>query len=65
VRGGRQHFTHSKVMAWVAFDRAATLAAANPAMLVFVADLLALGIVVFLAQVQPVDAAGRLQDQHV
>lgn len=26
VRGGRQHFTHSKVMAWVAFDRAATLA---------------------------------------
>ena len=29
VRGGRQHFTHSKVMAWVAFDRAATLAAAT------------------------------------
>jgi len=28
VRGDRQHFTHSKVMAWVAFDRAATLAAA-------------------------------------
>lgn len=27
VRGARQHFTHSKVMAWVAFDRAATLAA--------------------------------------
>ena len=26
VRGGRQHFTHSKVMAWVAFDRAAGLA---------------------------------------
>ena len=26
VRGGRRHFTHSKVMAWVAFDRAATLA---------------------------------------
>ncbi|HSK42132.1 MAG TPA: glycoside hydrolase family 15 protein, partial [Arenibaculum sp.] len=25
VRGGRQHFTHSKVMAWVAFDRAASL----------------------------------------
>jgi len=24
VRGGRQHFVHSKVMAWVAFDRAAT-----------------------------------------
>src|SRR5262249_525861 len=22
VRGGRQHFVHSKVMAWVAFDRA-------------------------------------------
>ena len=22
VRGPRQHFTHSKVMAWVAFDRA-------------------------------------------
>jgi GH15 family glucan-1,4-alpha-glucosidase len=22
VRGGRQHFTHTKVMAWVAFDRA-------------------------------------------
>ena len=22
MRGGRQHFTHSKVMAWVAFDRA-------------------------------------------
>ena len=22
VRGGRQHFTHSKMMAWVAFDRA-------------------------------------------
>ncbi len=27
MRGGRQHFTHSKVMAWVAFDRAATMAA--------------------------------------
>ncbi|MDN7142390.1 glycoside hydrolase family 15 protein [Pseudomonas sp. JQ170] len=25
VRGGCQHFTHSKVMAWVAFDRAASL----------------------------------------
>lgn len=24
VRAGRRHFTHSKVMAWVAFDRAAT-----------------------------------------
>jgi GH15 family glucan-1,4-alpha-glucosidase len=24
VRGPRQHFTHSKVMAWVAFDRAVT-----------------------------------------
>ena len=23
MRGGRQHFVHSKVMAWVAFDRAA------------------------------------------
>jgi GH15 family glucan-1,4-alpha-glucosidase len=23
VRGGPQHFVHSKVMAWVAFDRAA------------------------------------------
>jgi GH15 family glucan-1,4-alpha-glucosidase len=26
VRGGRQHFTYSKVMAWVAFDRAVRLA---------------------------------------
>ncbi|MDW9404403.1 glycoside hydrolase family 15 protein, partial [Pseudomonas soli] len=26
VRGGRQHFVHSKVMAWVAFDRSASLA---------------------------------------
>ena len=26
VRGGRRHFTHSKVMAWVAFDRAAITA---------------------------------------
>jgi GH15 family glucan-1,4-alpha-glucosidase len=26
VRGGRQHFTHSRVMAWVAFDRAARIA---------------------------------------
>jgi GH15 family glucan-1,4-alpha-glucosidase len=26
VRGGRRHFTHSKVMAWVAFDRASTIA---------------------------------------
>ncbi len=26
VRGGCQHFVHSKVMAWVAFDRAASLA---------------------------------------
>jgi GH15 family glucan-1,4-alpha-glucosidase len=25
VRGGRKHFTHSKVMAWVAFDRAIKL----------------------------------------
>ncbi|WP_046863999.1 glycoside hydrolase family 15 protein [Microvirga massiliensis] len=28
VRGGRQHFVHSKVMAWVAFDRAARMATA-------------------------------------
>jgi GH15 family glucan-1,4-alpha-glucosidase len=28
VRGGPQHFTHSKVMAWVAFDRAIKSAAA-------------------------------------
>src|SRR3546814_16662448 len=28
VRGGRQHFTHSKLMVWVAFDRPANLAAA-------------------------------------
>jgi GH15 family glucan-1,4-alpha-glucosidase len=26
VRGGRQHFTHSKVMAWVGFDRAISTA---------------------------------------
>jgi GH15 family glucan-1,4-alpha-glucosidase len=26
VRGGHQHFVHSKVMAWVAFDRAARMA---------------------------------------
>lgn len=26
VRGGRRHFTHSKVMAWVAFDRAIRMA---------------------------------------
>jgi GH15 family glucan-1,4-alpha-glucosidase len=25
VRGGRQHFTHSKIMAWLAFDRAIRL----------------------------------------
>lgn len=25
VRGGRRHFTHSKIMAWVAFDRASNL----------------------------------------
>jgi GH15 family glucan-1,4-alpha-glucosidase len=30
VRGGRQHFTHSKVMAWVAFDRAAKGAGLAP-----------------------------------
>ena len=29
VRGPRRHFTHSKVMAWVAFDRAVRLAEAN------------------------------------
>ena len=29
VRGGRQHFVHSKVMAWVAFDRAAREVAAG------------------------------------
>ncbi len=29
VRGGRQHFVHSKVMAWVAFDRAANDLAAR------------------------------------
>ena len=29
VRGGRRHFTHSKVMAWVAIDRAARLLEAN------------------------------------
>ena len=29
VRGGPQHFVHSKVMAWVAFDRAAGLDAAE------------------------------------
>jgi GH15 family glucan-1,4-alpha-glucosidase len=29
VRGGSRQFTHSKVMAWVAFDRAAMLAASN------------------------------------
>lgn len=28
VRGGRRHFTHSKVMAWVAMDRAVRLSAA-------------------------------------
>jgi GH15 family glucan-1,4-alpha-glucosidase len=31
VRGPRRHFTHSKVMAWVAFDRAVRLARAVPA----------------------------------
>ena len=29
VRGGRRHYTHSKVMAWVAFDRAARRAEAG------------------------------------
>jgi GH15 family glucan-1,4-alpha-glucosidase len=31
IRGPRQHFTHSKVMAWVAFDRAVKSIAINPA----------------------------------
>ena len=31
VRSGRQHFVHSKVMSWVAFDRAATMLAVNEA----------------------------------
>ena len=26
MRGGREHFTYSKVMAWVAFDRAIMIA---------------------------------------
>jgi GH15 family glucan-1,4-alpha-glucosidase len=30
IRGPAQHFTHSKAMAWVAFDRAAKSATANP-----------------------------------
>ena len=30
VRGPRRHFVHSKVMAWVAFDRAARIAAERP-----------------------------------
>jgi GH15 family glucan-1,4-alpha-glucosidase len=30
VRGGRRHFTHSKMMAWVAFDRAVKLAEGSP-----------------------------------
>ena len=30
VRGPRQHFTHSKVMAWVAFDRAVKAVRATP-----------------------------------
>ena len=29
MRGERQHFVHSKVMAWVAFDRAVDAAAAE------------------------------------
>jgi GH15 family glucan-1,4-alpha-glucosidase len=29
VRGGPQHFVHSKVMVWVAFDRAANQVAAE------------------------------------
>jgi len=31
VRGGRQHFVHSKVMAWVAFDHAANAVSAASA----------------------------------
>jgi len=31
VRGGRQHFVHSKVMAWVAFDRSAAAASGDEA----------------------------------
>jgi GH15 family glucan-1,4-alpha-glucosidase len=30
VRGGRRHFTHSKVMAWVALDRAIRIAESQP-----------------------------------
>ncbi|MFF3006697.1 glycoside hydrolase family 15 protein [Kitasatospora sp. NPDC057940] len=30
VRGPRRHFTHSKILAWVFFDRAATLLARRP-----------------------------------
>ena len=30
MRGGRRHFTHSKVMAWVAMDRAIRLAEGSP-----------------------------------
>jgi len=33
VRGPRRHFTHSKVMAWVAFDRAVKAATTDPALL--------------------------------
>ena len=36
VRGGSQHFTHSKVMAWVAFDRAATMSAQSDGRAAFV-----------------------------
>jgi GH15 family glucan-1,4-alpha-glucosidase len=31
VRGGRQHFVHSKVMAWVAFDRSSAAASGDEA----------------------------------
>ncbi|HEV2309414.1 MAG TPA: glycoside hydrolase family 15 protein [Acidimicrobiia bacterium] len=33
VRGPRRHFTHSKVMAWVAFDRAVKATTADPTLL--------------------------------
>ena len=33
VHGPRRHFTHSKVMAWVAFDRAVKAATSDPALL--------------------------------
>ncbi|MDB5822329.1 MAG: glycoside hydrolase 15-related [Herminiimonas sp.] len=35
IRGARRHFTHSKVMAWVAFERAAANAATQPGREIF------------------------------